>query len=197
MGWGRPQLEHLVKYQILVHGIIANMLFSEKLYGFKTNTAADRHIDQLRVLSSLVPLWPPVDEMLAASRKAKEVVLLDKIANEVTHTIRPTTVVITQELTHAPIGVVFKREVSDTGTHVLLPDKVAALSKKELRSIALDRFTWMSQTYIPQLRQFGEWRVYFIGGKFYDVVITNPDGDRHIAYLWDEIWSLEELRWVI
>ena len=166
------------------------------MYKFKTKTAAERHIDHLRILSKLVLLWPPVDEMLAASRKAEEVIILDKIAREVTHTVRPETKVVDKTLTHAPTGVVFKREVSDTSSHVLLPEKLEKMSKKELSKIALDPIRWLSQTYVPQLIQFGEWRVYFVGGKFYEVVITQPGGVQIFADTMDSMWSLEELRCV-
>ena len=95
--------------------------------------------------------------MLEASRKALEVEILDKIAQEVTFTIQPVTEVISKTLNHPPSGVIFKREVSDTGSHVYMPNQIAKLTKKELRKLTLDQFTWMSQTYVQQLRQFGEW----------------------------------------
>ena len=128
----------------------------------------------MHTLSKLIVLWPPVDEILAASKKAQEIKLLDKIAREVTHTIRPVTEVVEHKAIKAT-GVVFKWEVSDTSTHVRLPEKIAKLSKKELKKMAVDKFVWLSQTFVPHLLQFGEWRVYFVGGRFYEIILTEPD----------------------
>lgn len=133
--------------------------------------------------------------MLEASRKAREVEILDRIARQVTFTIRPVTEVISKALSHPPTGVIFKREVSDTGSHVYMPDDIAKMTRKDLKKLALDRFTWMSQTYIPYLRRFGEWRVYFLGGKFFDVVVTEPGSDGDVQYnTLEGVWSLKELR---
>ena len=194
MGRCRSQPEYQVNIIYQFKYKYPYILCREKVYGFKTQTAADHHIEQLHKLSNIILLWPPIDEMIAASRKVDEVILLDKISREITHTIRPVTEVISKTLNHPPPGKVFKREVSDTSSHVLLPEKIAKLSRKELKKIALDKFRWMSQTFIPQLIQFGEWRVYFVGGRYHSVVITEPTLDKMHCEIMDGMWSLKELR---
>jgi hypothetical protein len=57
------------------------MLIAEKQrhphYGFKTVNKVKHHADCLQALSQLIPVWPPVDEILAASRKADVIKVFD------------------------------------------------------------------------------------------------------------------------
>ena len=108
MGRCRSQPEYQVNIIYQFKYKYPYILCREKVYGFKTQTAADHHIEQLHKLSNIILLWPPIDEMIAASRKVDEVILLDKISREITHTIQPVTKVISKTLNHPPPGKVSK-----------------------------------------------------------------------------------------
>ena len=108
MGWCRSQPEYQVNIIYQFKYKYPYILCREKVYGFKTQTAVDHHIEQLHKLSNIILLWPPIDEMIAASRKVNEVILLDKISREITHTIQPVTKVISKTLNHPPPGKVFR-----------------------------------------------------------------------------------------
>ena len=123
--------------------------------------------------------------------------MFDRIANELTHSVRPKTTLLTLPLKRLPRGVVLKREGSDTGSHVLLPHHLQNTTLKELNNHLKGRLRWFAQTWIPELRQFGEWRVYIIDGKIIETVVTEPQekgqhNDLAISVL-QAAWSLEEL----
>ena len=164
-------------------------------YGFKTSKKVKDHADRLQALSRLTPVWPPVDEILAASRKADVIKVFDRIANEVTHTVRPTTTLLTLPLKSLPRDVVLKREGSDTAEHVLLPQQLQDTTLKSLNNYLKGRFRWFAQTWIPELRQFGEWRVFIVDGKIIEIVITQPQDEKNglMVGVLRGSWSLEEL----
>jgi len=168
-------------------------------YGFKTADNVKDHADCLKALSQHIPVWPPVDEILAASRKADVINVFDRIANEVTHTVRPKTTLLNLPLKSVPRDVVLKREGSDTGSHVLLPQRLQRTTLKALNNQLKGRFRWFAQTWIPELRQFGEWRVFIVDGKIIEIVTTQPLGkgheydDRLAIGVLHGSWSLEEL----
>jgi hypothetical protein len=180
------------------------MLIAEKQrhphYGFKTPHKVKHHTDHLQALSRLIPVWPPVEEILAASRKADVIKVYDRITNEVTHTVRPKTTLLTLPLKKLPRDVVLKREGSDIASHILLPQQLQGTTLKVLNSELSQvkgRFRWFAQTWIPELRQFGEWRVFFIDSKIVEVVTTQPldkgHNDSLVIGVLHGSWSLEEL----
>jgi hypothetical protein len=95
--------------------------------------------------------------------------------------------------------VVLKREGSDTSSHLVLPEELQNTTLKKLNKFlkGKGRFRWFSQTYIPELRQFGEWRVFIMNGKIIQVVLTQPDnavgGPKMSVGILLGSWSLEEL----
>jgi hypothetical protein len=150
------------------------------------------------MLDRHIPLWPPIDEILATSKKMCMIRLLDKIAANITHTARPITNPICLPLESVPQCVVLKREVSDNAAHVFLPAEIGRMTLKSL-NLKLNRmgngFQWFSQTYVPFVRQFGEWRVYFVGGSVFHILVTLPVGYKHRveAAGSGKHWTLEEL----
>jgi hypothetical protein len=122
--------------------------------------------------------------------------VLDKLAAEVTHTIRPNTAAITLPLKEKPPGVVLKREASDNALRVIFPHEIQNMSLKALNKRLKDDgegYKWFKQTYVPTLIQFGEWRVYFVGGKIIHIIGTTPVNDKISACVIDGMWSLGEL----
>jgi glutathione synthase/RimK-type ligase-like ATP-grasp enzyme len=168
------------------------------VYGFKTTRGVEHHTKCMQALSRLVPVWPPVDEILAASRKADIIKMFDRIAAQVTHTVRPVTTILTIPLKTVPKDVVLKREGSDASKHVYLPQSLEELGLKKLNQLLKgSRFRWISQTWIPLLQQFGEWRVFVVGGKIFEVITTQPqdaaDNSTLSVSVLRGMWNLEEL----
>jgi glutathione synthase/RimK-type ligase-like ATP-grasp enzyme len=123
----------------------------------------------MRVIESRVLVWPPVSEILNASYKYRVIQLLDKIANDVTQTVRPKTKRIAIPLKKKPTNVVIKRERSDAARHCLLPTDIQTntliqLNKYLEKESVADSF-WMAQEFVPELIGIGEWRTYFVGGE--------------------------------
>jgi hypothetical protein len=165
-------------------------------YSFADADEIKRHQDNLRLLSQHVPLWPPVDEMMGSSRKLNIIKVLDQIAADVTHTIRPKTEAITLPLKTKPSDVVLKREVSDTSERVIFPDEIRDMSLKALNKKLKylgEGHQWFKQSFVPALLQFGEWRVYFVGGDIIHIIGTTPIEYRIEVGMIDGIWTLEEL----
>ena len=166
------------------------------MYCFADTDEIKRHQDNLRLLSQRIPLWPPVDEMMGSSRKLNIIKVLDQIAADVTHTIRPKTEAITLPLKTKPSEVVLKREVSDAAERVILPYEICNMSLKALNKKLKDLgegYQWLQQTYVPTLLQFGEWRVYFVGGEIIHIIGTTPIKYQLEVGMIDAIWTLEEL----
>jgi hypothetical protein len=134
---------------------------------------------------------------MATLRKVDVIQVFDRIANEVTHTVRPTTNLLTLPLKALPRDVVLKREGSDTSSHIVMPEKLQNTTLKKLHKFVKGRFRWSSKTYIPELRQFGEWHVFIMNGKIIEVVLTQPDDavdrPKMSVGILIGLWSLAEL----
>jgi hypothetical protein len=112
-------------------------------------------------------------------------------------TVRLKTTLLTSPLKHLLQDVMLKHKGSNTGSHVLLPQQLQAATLKQLNKQLKGRFHWFVQTWIPELRQFGEWRIFILDGKIIEIVITQPQNkgqhdDLSIGVLRGS-WSLEEL----
>jgi len=184
MGWilsGGEQISPWTSSKSIIIAFFFNCLLTmesrNKCHGFKGRNGPEKHIELLRLLSNKVPILPPVDDMLALSRKMDVIKVFDLIAEQVTCTARPTTNVVELPLKEIPKDIVFKREGSDMAEHVYLPHEVARLTPNTLTRRLKKKsagYRWITQTYIPQLRQFGEWRVYVVGGEVFQVITTQP-----------------------
>lgn len=128
-------------------------------------------------------VWPPPRESLFYRQKSQLIRRLDRIAKFDTFTPRPKTSILSQA-DHFTSSTVLKREGSDQGKHRLFydccdrPQETAAeLVKTNSRSDAdLDagQMLWLLQDLVPELRRYGEYRVYVVAGKIVSVVGTTP-----------------------
>jgi hypothetical protein len=149
-----------------------------------------------------MPVWPPVDEVRAASSKYQVIQKLDDIAAKITFSARPSTTITTLPLTAKPTGVVIKRERSDTSRHCLQPQDIKRMTLKQLNSFlkkhSIQDCEWLSQDFVPELIRIGEWRTYFVGGERILTICTSPSVEgRIICSAPSDRWSLQELTWVI
>lgn len=172
----------------------------------------EKYAESLQELGKYVTLWPHIDEQLDAS-KLRQVQWLDQIAKEVTKTHRPKTFVLTPSTTMDEVqGKVLKREGSDCGKMVLVPDvdsqylmdsdideergvpfrtKLTASAlkypktDKDLARLlkAAGPYKWLVQDYVPYLRRLGEWRVYFCGGSEIFTIQTEWKSSQGQVYL--------------
>lgn len=199
--WGGADFALDLRYVYVIRRLSPLLTFEtrNKVYGLRSKKKVERHIEMLQALTNRIPLWPPMDEMLASARKADTIKIFDQIARDVTHTARPVTYPLTLPITEFPANMVLKREGSDTAAHVVLPSDVAALTLAQFNRMAKGPFRWLAQTWLPLLRQFGEWRVYIVGGRILEIITTAPEPNipTYINQLKVDIvkgmWSLAEL----
>ena len=84
----------------------------------------------------------------------------DKVAWEVTHTVRPTSHIVQLPMDRILEDVVFKHEASDTLSHVYLPKHAVKLGRDGLNKQLVEKsagYRWFGQTYVPQLIWWSEW----------------------------------------
>ncbi|KDQ05835.1 hypothetical protein BOTBODRAFT_182182 [Botryobasidium botryosum FD-172 SS1] len=139
---------------------------------YKLQGKANAYLDSLRWLAGHICVWPPPNEVIAASRKYEVIRDLDFIARTVTRSCRPQTRLLGQctPLNRDP-RYVFKREGSDTSNHREWGTDVSA---SRCRKMAADpgQYRWMCQDIVPYLRDLGEIRVYIIGGTYHSFIVT-------------------------
>jgi hypothetical protein len=155
----------------------------------------------MKTIGMRIPIWPPIEEMIACSKWAV-IQTLDYIAKTFTKTVRPETVVLKTPVTWVPKDAVLKRERSDASRHCIIPTDTRGTSIVQLNEYlklnSLDDCYWLRQEYIPFLRQFGEWRVYFIGGQLSFTLLTQwVEGGGITSMGQRNSWSMEELTWVL
>ncbi|KAG9308767.1 hypothetical protein JVU11DRAFT_11559 [Chiua virens] len=154
--------------------------------------AFDSFERNIKLLRTEVHIWPPILQVQMAAAKAQTVAMLDRIA-AIHGWMRPSTTLI-EDGAPIPIDTVLKRSHSDAGSNVILPpiavpdhmqdceERRTNLSRlrtwKELKECTTSsNQSWMSQEYVPTLRQLGEWRFFLVGGKIANVVHTYHDFD--------------------
>jgi hypothetical protein len=173
-------------------------LIREPEYGFADDSAVQTYIDNLRLISHRIPVWPPVDEIRNASHKFQVIKQLDAIASNIMFSARPATNIVELPLKNKPTGVVIKRERSDTSRHCLLPRAIDDMTLKTLNDYlqaqSLPDCRWLAQDFIPELIHLGEWCTYFVAGERVLTTLTEPDEQRHITVgRLSAMWNLEEL----
>lgn len=161
---------------------------SQPEYEWDENYTSSRYIDDVKYLSSHVLCWPRVPELLEMGKKFNWIRQLDHIAEEVTKTKRPSSILL-EDGDAPPKGWLMKREHSDGARHVVFPNN--------RRSVKVNRggnYRWIAQEVAPLLRQWGEYRVVLVGKKPLHVVITSPGKDG--VWTWSELkpYSLDALR---
>ncbi|KAK7676838.1 hypothetical protein QCA50_020174 [Cerrena zonata] len=117
-------------------------------------------------------IWPPINLIKMAACKWSTIVKLDEVAARTTHTMRPTTTL--WDGMHIPNGKVLKRCYSSYQEDVYLPDgssKIPTVESLNAESVLPGRH-WMIQDWVPQLRQLGELKVYFVDMKVVYIAVT-------------------------
>lgn len=114
-------------------------------------------------LASQVRIWPPLSLTRAAADKWQMIVHLDHIAHDITLTPRPATQLLKD---HIPAGKVIKRSFSAYQEHVHIPTYVEGYTWPTIEQLhaqaTLPGREWLVQDWIPLLREYGEFKVYFI-----------------------------------
>lgn len=127
-------------------------------------------------------IWPPLQLIKIAACKWSTVQKLDDIARQVTHTMRPKTSLWDGE--SIPTDKVLKRCYSSYQEHVYLPSSKSPLTTPSLQKLressVLPGRHWMVQEWIPQLRQLGEFKVYFVNRTIVYIAITKYYSSRSV-----------------
>lgn len=137
---------------------------------FGTVEEEELYVKRLQMLSRSFPVWPPVLELRTAARKLQVVHDLDQIAQSITSSPRPQSILYNGGRTQADR--IYKREGSKNG------DCFYRGKLKPKRKIDDDieltgrRWRWMEQEEIPLLRTTGELHVYVAGGAVLHAVNT-------------------------
>jgi hypothetical protein len=181
----------------IIYTPLTSLFASEPAYDFASKEDIELYTKNLKTIGMRIPIWPPIEEMIACSKRAV-IETLDHIAKTVTKTVRPKTEILPYPVTWVPKNSVLKRERSDAARHCLLPADMKNLTivqlNEYLESHSSDDCHWLLQEYVPFLRQFGEWRVYFIDGFLSFTLLTEwMDGVGIVSIKQLNSWSLEEL----
>jgi hypothetical protein len=157
-------------------------------------TDQEEFITELLHISGDVWFWPPLNEAQRAGQKIELAQELDWISQSSTKTCRPTTFPCNGH-DFLP-GHVFKREFSGYCEHVLIPLRQGQTINKKMQAKARAHTTykWLAQTYAPLLREFGEWRVFMIGGEPMLAMHTIHDGETWRFSIRGEGHTLQQMR---
>jgi hypothetical protein len=150
-------------------------------------------------------VWPPIQEKQREGAKYEWTRQLDRIAKTM-GTPRLTSLVLTEDTVPESGKWVLKREFSADSEHVEIVD-LDGKTKREIKAMAPiqqalkdSKHKWIIQTYAHMLQQWGEWRVFLIGGKVRYIILTaRAEGDRKDKWEWnkvDYLFSLSKLTWV-
>jgi hypothetical protein len=151
-------------------------LHSQPFYGLGDNYPG--FFNALISFSHRILVWPNPTELERSGRKYIAIDLLDRVA-KLMGTQRPTSQLILRDGTKPPKGrYVLKREFSANAGHVHIVDGISTKTWKELDGQNTSRFVWIQQDYAPLLEQWGEYRIFMVGGQVWECVMTyrNKDG---------------------
>ena len=170
------------------------MKYSNKEYELDI-TNIRTYMGGIAELQSLLHIWPPMDQVENMGTKTTLIENLDFVAATKTKSKRPTTRPL--NLQHAiPHAIVIKRTHSDCGQHVLFPGDELRNVEYLQSQMDIPGSMWFGQSYISTLREFGEWRVFIIGGRIIEIIHTKIHEETGL-WKWQRairFWSLEELR---
>ena len=167
--------------------------------------AGDGAREALLALSDVFPVFPSPRGCDRGGTKVDFVQTLDFIARRM-ETARPQTKPWHPKLEDPPHGWVLKREFSDRGRHVYIPnhssddgEKAIRRENKRVQKFILGAETnkdpenvqWLAQEYIPTLTSIGEFRFMCINGNPTRVVITTK---RAQGTKTGELWITEGIR---
>jgi hypothetical protein len=154
-------------------------------------------IRNLKSLARFTYLWPPVDQASTIGSKWQLVENLDIIA-ALNNQIRPQSRLM-KSGDYISDKTVLKRTHSESGNHIIFPQDMLGKRTWEYMDAhsEIPRCRWFSQTYVPLLKDYGEWRVVIVGGAPAYTVHTQPaSGDRWKYRNTTAFWPLHKLRCV-
>jgi hypothetical protein len=189
--------------------IASDTLFSSStVHPGLVNTNFDQFWRRFLHLSTLIPMFPHPQDLIASASKVQRDNDLMVVAATVTKTPFPKSIILnTPEDLRAACrnqGLVIKRDFSDSNTCTYLPapDREQKIMAKQaetqklyhgIRDLPLP--TWMGQPFIPPLVEKGELRALVSGGKVKYVIHTCPDSQGRAAQeIVDSITPLHYLK---
>jgi glutathione synthase/RimK-type ligase-like ATP-grasp enzyme len=156
----------------------------------------EQYTRETEKLCEAVRMWPPQDQV---RNKYDVIRQLDLVAARRTISARPVTHKLDDIDNIDPTKVVLKRTHSDMGQHVILPGDESKFTLEYLQSrLEVPGCFWFAQTFVPTLRELGEWKVFLIGGQIVYIVHTRRNWSKGVwvSETPTTYYSLEELRWV-
>ncbi|KAI0057908.1 hypothetical protein BV25DRAFT_1338414 [Artomyces pyxidatus] len=185
---------HLISVaQLVIGGVDFTNDFSKPEYLLPNKAARVRYLEVMDVLAKTTVFWPDHRETLRYGGKVALIRILDIVAHYATRSARPVTIALRRG-TIVPEDVVIKRGHSGYSEHVDFPKEHSGKQRPSELFVEDDQFefnsAWFYQPYLSHLRNTGEFRAYFAGGKYCHTTRTLPmEGS-------EEIW-VEELTGVI
>lgn len=164
-------------------------------YGLNADNI-EQYTRETEKLCEAVRMWPPQDQV---RNKYDVIRQLDLVAARRTISARPVTHKLDDIDNIDPTKVVLKRTHSDMGQHVILPGDESKFTLEYLQSrLEVPGCFWFAQTFVPTLRELGEWKVFLIGGQIVYIVHTRRNWSKGVwvSETPTTYYSLEELRWV-
>ena len=163
-------------------------------YGLNTNTIS-AFMSNYKSLSRYTYLWPPMDQASTLGSKWQLIENLDIIAH-LEGCTRPKSRLL-EVGSRIPKDVVLKRTHSESGNHIVLPqDERHKRTWEYMNSHSeVPRCKWFAQTYVPLLKDLGEWRVIVVGGNPIYTVHTQPSsGGTWKRRVVTSFWPLDALQ---
>ncbi|KAJ7197634.1 hypothetical protein GGX14DRAFT_574108 [Mycena pura] len=190
MGDGRVLKEYGCRFDI-VYGGCEYTTDRVEAGDFRNRQDELRYIARMEVLARSVLVWPPPQESFFYRQKLALIRRLEEVAECTTWTSRPKTSILLNKSQFTECTVL-KREGSDQSKRRIFhdscrnPQKTATdlcksnqkiLAKRQKKPDDLEAkhgMLWMVQDLVPELRKYGEYRVYVVAGKVVSVVGTTP-----------------------
>ncbi|KAG2057239.1 hypothetical protein BDR06DRAFT_969445 [Suillus hirtellus] len=161
---------------------LLNVLSSGKGCGLESSAQLHQYIEQLQMLESVLPVWPPSQEMLFASKKFNEI---PPTPPDPKPKHFPTLIA------HSHLKALFSsgKAVIAQGTFSFLIDSSNLPRDKK-------GFRWLKQSYVPALRHVGEWQVIVLDCWPLWVMHTSPGNyeNQMVFCHQDASLSLEKMR---
>jgi hypothetical protein len=154
----------------------------------------DHYIRALTMVADHITVWPSVNDYTLLGKRSLLMNLLERIASVVTDTTRPSFRIISSNSSLDDLGDgVLKRDYSDISVPYSAVHGVNATGDPiDIRGDADGSWIWQSNC--PQQEEFGELRVFIMGGRIALIIrVTQQDGKLHLERI-TEFPSLAEIR---
>lgn len=154
------------------------------------------YMASIEVARRHVYMWPPMEQIDTIGSKHRLLRHLDEIAKAM-HTVRPKSKVLKRG-DQISGNIVLKRSHSDSGLHVIMPHEGGRDWHSLQDQMEIPGCVWIGQTFVPELDEVGEWRVFFVGGRIIYCVHTKYHQERQ-TWKYEsvtEYYSLDEMTYV-